>query len=131
VEETIQARIDFAIETTLSGRGYVRIVERLKRLGWSVDLYYIALPSVEMSKTRVAERVAHGGHDIPLADIERRFPRSLHNLFNSYTMIVDRCVCYLNKSRTLSVVFEQSGTDLKVYDKDAYEHLERQANFKP
>lgn len=41
-----------------------------------IELIYLALANVTLSKSRVAERVAHGGHNIPLADIERRFPRS-------------------------------------------------------
>ena len=52
------------------------MVCRLQAEGWRVELIYLALPSMEMSKLRVAERVAHGGHNIPAADIERRFARS-------------------------------------------------------
>lgn len=78
--ERIAAHEDFAFETTLAGRTYLRLVERLRTEGWRVELIYLALPSVEMSKLRVAERVAHGGHNIPVTDIERRFPRSLSHL---------------------------------------------------
>lgn len=65
MKQKIQARDDFAFETTLSGRGYLKLINRLRQRGWTVDLYYLALPSVEMSLLRVAERVRHGGHDIP------------------------------------------------------------------
>jgi len=44
-------------------------------------------------KQRVAERVAHGGHDIPSGAIKRRFPRSLNNLFNLFSQEVDHCIC--------------------------------------
>ena len=33
-----------------------------------------------MSVDRVAKRVSLGGHIIPKADIERRYPRSMHNI---------------------------------------------------
>ncbi len=69
----------FAFETTLSGRGYLKLIRELRAGGWQVELIYLALPSVEMSRLRVTERVAHGGHAIPDVDIVRRFPRSLHN----------------------------------------------------
>lgn len=75
VERHIQARHDFGFETTLAGRGYLRLIRRLKTNGWRVELIYLALPNVEMAKLRVAERVSHGGHDIPVPDIERRFLR--------------------------------------------------------
>ena len=80
IEERIAAHEGFAFETTLAGRTYLRLVERLHTEGWRVELLYLALPSVEMSKLRVAERVAHGGNNIPVTDIERRFPRSLSHL---------------------------------------------------
>ncbi|SDH14410.1 hypothetical protein [Nitrosomonas sp. Nm132] len=82
IEENIKRRENFAFETTLSGRSYLRLINRLRRDGWQVELIYLALPNIGMSKMHVAERVAHGGHNIPLRDIERRFSRSLGNFIN-------------------------------------------------
>ncbi|CAL4866478.1 hypothetical protein MMA231_00720 [Asticcacaulis sp. MM231] len=107
VEAQIRSQEDFAVETTLSGRGYLKLIDRLKAYGWSVDLYYLALPDVSLSKKRVAERVAHGGHDIPAVDIERRFPRSLHNLLNDYRMRVDRCVCLMNGDERVNKILSR------------------------
>jgi predicted ABC-type ATPase len=89
IELHVTAGRDFAFETTLSGRGYLRLVRRLRLAGWRVELLYLALPNVEMSRLRVAERVEHGGHSIAPADIARRFPRSLRNLFDVYGGEVD------------------------------------------
>src|SRR6185295_13953176 len=82
IEQHIAEAREFAFETTLSGRGYLRLVRRLRSDGWRVELLYLALPSAELSRLRVAERVAHGGHSIADADIARRFPRSLRNLLD-------------------------------------------------
>ncbi len=49
-----------------------------------------------MSKLHVVERVAHGGYNT-IRDIERRFPRSLYNLFNTFSHSVDRCICFMNE----------------------------------
>jgi len=65
IEEHMSAKEDFAFETTLSGRSYLRLIQRLQAEGWQVGLIYLALPSVELSTLRVAERVAHGGHRTP------------------------------------------------------------------
>lgn len=126
VEARIAALEDFAIETTLSGRSYLKLIERLRGDGWTVELYYLALPDVDVSKARVAERVRHGGHNIPAADIERRFPRSLRNLFESYRMAVDKCFCYFSAGDTLKLVFEQAGAQPVIFDQGRYEQLERQ-----
>lgn len=109
IERHITARRDFGFETTLAGRSYLRLIRRLRAEGWKVELIYLALPNAEMAKLRVAERVSHGGHDIPAADIERRFLRSLENLFTEYASLVDRTVCSLNSGETPEVVFTQQG----------------------
>ena len=114
IERHIQARRDFGFETTLAGRGYLRLIRRLQAAGWRVELIYLALPSAEMAKLRVAERVSHGGHDIPIPDIERRFLRSLENLFEDYVLQVNRTVCFLNSGETPEIVFTQQGEHREV-----------------
>ena len=124
IERHIQARHDFGFETTLAGRGYVRLIRRLKATGWRVELIYLALADVEMAKRRVAERVADGGHDIKPPDIERRFGRSLDNLFGAYAMEVDRTVCFLNTSETPERVFTQTGDQREVLKPAVLESLQ-------
>jgi predicted ABC-type ATPase len=109
IEACIRQREDFAFETTLAGRAYLKLIARLRAEGWRVELVYLALPSVELSRFRVAERVAHGGHNIPATDIERRFPRSLANLLNLFSHQVDTCRCFMNSGTAPELVFEQYG----------------------
>jgi predicted ABC-type ATPase len=123
IEEHIASREDFAFETTLAGRTYLRLIERMQKDGWQVELIYLALPSVEMSKLRVAERVAHGGHNIPQQDIERRFPRSLHNLLHAFSHAVNRCVCFMNDGANPVLVFEQQGENRDIIDELYYHQM--------
>lgn len=109
VRRHVQARHDFGFETTLAGRGHLRLIRRLKTSGWRIELIYLALPDAEMAKLRVAERVRHGGHDIPVPEIERRFRRSIENLFGAYASLVDRTVCFLNSGEMPEIVFTQQG----------------------
>jgi predicted ABC-type ATPase len=127
VEAHVTARQDFGFETTLAGRGYLRLIRRLRADGWRVELLYLALPSVELSRLRVAERVRHGGHDIPAKDIERRFPRSLRNLLDHYSVAVDACQCYINHSQEPELVFEQRGNSRNVVHRGYYQHLIQEA----
>lgn len=53
IDSAIRAGEDFAFETTLSGRTYLRLVSRLRGAGWRVELIYLALPSAELSRLRV------------------------------------------------------------------------------
>ena len=128
IKEAMDRRDNFAFETTLAGRSYLRLIQQLRQDGWRVELIYLALPSVEMSKSRVAERVAHGGHNIPTKDIERRFPRSLHNLLEQFGHVVDHCLCFMNMGELPELVFEQTGSDRKIFQPDTYKSLMAEAN---
>jgi predicted ABC-type ATPase len=124
VEAHITARHDFGFETTLAGRGYLRLIRQLRADGWRVELLYLALPSVELSRLRVAERVSHGGHYILAKDIERRFPRSL---LDHYSVAVDACQCLINHSQEPELVFEQRGHSRNVVHPGYYQHLIQEA----
>ena len=109
IDNCVQQRDDFSFETTLAGRIYLKLVNHLRAEGWRAELIYLALPSIEMSKLRVAERVAHGGHDIPEVDIERRFSRSLANLLEMFSHQVDACRRFMNSGPVPMLVFQQQG----------------------
>ncbi len=123
IEAQITKRQDFAFETTLSGRGYLELIKRIKIANWQVQLIYLALPSVEMSKMRVLERVTHGGHNIPEATIERRFPRSLHNLFSKYSYAANQTVCFLNRGTAPELVFTQEGEQRQIMNTELFKQL--------
>lgn len=129
IERCLEGREDFAFETTLSGRSYLRLIDRLIREGWHVELIYLALPNVQMSHVRVAERVAHGGHSIPAEAIERRFSRSLYNLLTLYASRVHRARCYLNSGDAPVAVFVQQGAQVEVLEQASYLHLRREAGL--
>jgi predicted ABC-type ATPase len=129
MDACIRRRENFAFETTLSGRGYLKLVQRLRREGWRVELIYLALPSAEMSRQRVAERVAHGGHAIDDADVARRFPRSLFNLLTAYACAVDSTLCYLNTGAAPELVFEQQGQERHIYHPELFAHLIHKAGL--
>jgi predicted ABC-type ATPase len=127
LEARIASRDSFAFETTLAGRSYLRLVERLRQQGWRVELIYMALPSAEMSALRVAERVAHGGHNISQSDILRRFPRSLRHLLHDFSSRVDRCTCFMNHTARPVLVFEQNGLTRTIHDPSWYQLLLNEA----
>ncbi|WP_323012723.1 Zeta toxin family protein [Castellaniella sp.] len=120
---------NFAFETTLSGRGYLRLVDRLMQSGWRVEMSYLALSNVQLSHDRVAERVAHGGHGIPTEAIERRFARSLYNLFELYAPRVSLTRCYLNSQDNPDLVFTQQGNHVEILDDAVYRHLRNEAGL--
>jgi len=70
-------RVSFTLETTLAGNGAASILRRAKDVGYSTFLVYVSLGDPELHIERVRIRVSQGGHNIPDADIRRRYERSL------------------------------------------------------
>jgi predicted ABC-type ATPase len=70
----------FAVETTLSGKNYLRMMLEARRIGFEVVLVYIGTENVELNLARIRNRVLTGGHDVPEADVRRRYQRSFENL---------------------------------------------------
>lgn len=127
IEDCIGAQQDFAFETTLAGRTYLKLVDRLKAAGWRVELIYLALPNAEFSRLRVAERVKHGGHNIPAADIVRRFPRSLYNLLYLFSSRVHQTICFMNNGNAPILIFEQVGPQRDIQRADILDLLLKEA----
>lgn len=97
-EACILAGQSFAQETTMSGNSTARLIGRAKAAGFRIDLRYVGLKSADIHETRVAKRVEEGGHSVPVADIQRRYYRSLAALPGILAK-VDRATLYDNSSR--------------------------------
>lgn len=96
VESCFQRGDNFAIETTLSGRGYLKHIKRWREAGYQVTLMFLSINDVNISIERVARRVAQGGHNIPVPVIQRRFKAGLALLHSDYRHVVDEWLLYDN-----------------------------------
>lgn len=96
IASSVKRGENFALETTLSGLSYLRHIEHWKTYGYSVSLYFLALPSAELAVARVAERVRQGGHNIPESVIRRRFASGLRNFDDHYKTRVNTWAKYDN-----------------------------------
>lgn len=83
------AEDSFAFETTLSGRGYARMIPKWREAGYRVELFFLSLPSAQFAIERVAQRVRQGGHNIPQDVIERRFVSGMDHFESIYKPLVD------------------------------------------
>jgi predicted ABC-type ATPase len=80
LERAVAERLDFAFETTLGGSTMTKILADAAAAGFEVRIFYVGLASPELHIARVRQRVQAGGHDIPEADILRRWRHSRMNL---------------------------------------------------
>ncbi len=82
LEKAIRQRLDFAFETTLGASTMPALLREAAESGIDVYLWYVGLENTELHLERVRARVARGGHDIPEADIRRRYEHSRLNLIH-------------------------------------------------
>lgn len=78
--EHIHKRQSFAVETALSGQGYLRLMIEARACDFEVVLVYIGTENVELNLARIRDRVLAGGHNVPEVDVRRRYTRSFENL---------------------------------------------------
>jgi predicted ABC-type ATPase len=86
----------FAFETTLADRNFARSVPQWRVAGYRVTLWFLSLPSPEAAIMRVAERVAQGGHSVPVEVVRRRFRAGWSNFETVYKPVVDGWLLYDN-----------------------------------
>ena len=107
---------DFALETTLSSKSYVRFIQKAHESNYKVTLVFVYLKSVELAKQRVAERVRKGGHNIEPLVIERRYYAGLKNLKELYISKCDDWMIFDN-STTLQIVAQGNyDTAIEIYN---------------
>jgi predicted ABC-type ATPase len=80
VIQCIDAGENVAVETVLSSDKYEPIIAHAHKNRYEVGLIYLALASAKVSKARVANRLAGGGHPVPEDRIPARWQRSLDRL---------------------------------------------------
>jgi predicted ABC-type ATPase len=90
VDECVRRRETFGLESTLSGKTYVRLLQHARSVGYEIELHYLWLSKPAQAIARVRQRVRLGGHDVPVSDIRRRFTRSLAHLFKDYLPLASR-----------------------------------------
>ncbi len=106
VQACFQRGESFAIETTLSGKGYLKHIKRWREAGYQVSLIFLSLNDVNISIERVAKRVAQGGHNIPTPVIKRRFKSGLELFHSHYKQTVNQWLLYDN-STEVKVLLER------------------------
>ena len=102
----------FAFESTLSGTTYVRLLKQAKRRGFKLYLHYLWLPTPAIAIARVRERVKKGGHDVPEADVRRRFGRSLQHFHDDYAPLADRWAVWDNEISPPQLIVESESCSL-------------------
>jgi len=121
MDELLQKGETFAFETTLATKSYKQKIEWAQANDYEVTLLFFWLDSPNIAKKRVAQRVAEGGHNIPLETIERRYYNGIANLFTIYIDMVDICYIFDNsEGRKELIAQKERHKDIVIYNNDKF-----------
>jgi predicted ABC-type ATPase len=127
IEILSQAGVDFGFETTLAGRGWVPLLQRLRERGYRLHLFFLWIPGPELALTRIEQRVRAGGHFIPEEVVRRRFARGLRNLFQIYAPIFDTCLIFDSSGNSPEMVMLNVADQHLVFDRELWGRIQEEA----
>jgi predicted ABC-type ATPase len=128
IKEFSRVKKTFGFESTLSGRGFLSTVAKLKKRGFRVALYYLWLPSPKVAIARVKGRVKLGGHHVPSPDIRRRFQRSLENL-PAYVALADEFFLFDASTCPATPVFSKTMGGVRIEKTDIFQKISHHLNL--
>lgn len=123
IDELSSRGVDFAFETTLAGKTYVKHFQSLKEKGYRLHLFFLWVPTSQLAIARIRDRVAEGGHDVPVEDIKRRFERSIENLFKVYLLFLDTWMLFDNSGIKPRLIVRNNNGDRDIFDKDLFQKI--------
>ncbi len=125
IREYAERGVDFAFETTLSGKSYANLSKELKTKGYALHLFFLWIPSPELAIGRIKDRLTEGGHHVPAEDVRRRFLRGVRNFFEIYESLLDRWVLFDNSKTKPILIAKRRNGHLEVFDQKLFDMIQR------
>ncbi len=119
-QNILESGKNLAMETTLSGIFHLKMIENAKSYGYKIVLIYTFLNNPKVCINRIKVRVKMGGHNIPDADVYRRYKRSKNNFLNLYNKKVDEWGLYYNGENVFIKIAQGINGHIDIFDKDLY-----------
>jgi len=94
-EKCLENRSSLIFETVLSAPDKIDFIQRAKQQDYFIRLFFIGTDNPQINALRIAQRVMHGGHDVPIQKIISRYYKSIANCI-LLSKIVDRLYVYDN-----------------------------------
>lgn len=130
IADCSRRKVNFAFETTLSGKSYLNLFRRIKQHGYEIHMFFLWIPTVKLALARISDRVRKGGHDIPEHDVRRRFARGLKNLFHAYRPLFDTWSIFDNSTSHPEQVFRVTKDGIVIKNQLKYSTILKQAGYK-
>jgi predicted ABC-type ATPase len=117
------AGVDFGFEITMLGVTYLKYFEMLKEKGYKIHIFFLWIPSSQLAVARAKDRVAQGGHNVPVQDIKRRFERSTEKFFKQYRLLADQWMLFNNEQSKPKLIARKQNAHIDVIDEELFDAI--------
>ena len=128
IYEFARRGVDFAFETTLSGKSYAGLLRDLKAKGYALHLFFLWIPTPELAIARIKDRVTEGGHHVPAEDVRRRFTRSIRNFYGLYQPLFNTWMFFNNSGVKPVLIAKGKNGYIETVDKDLFAAIQKGGN---
>lgn len=105
--ELLEARVSFAVESTLASRSLLQIIVRANHADYLTRLIFLFTATPQINEFRVKQRVMQGGHNVDTDTIRRRHTLGLRYLPD-----------YVEACHEVIVFDAQQGTSSEIFRKE-------------
>jgi len=116
-----EERLNFAIETTFSGKIWKSMIDDFKKSNYSITVFFIYLDTPEEAIERIWVRINKKGHYISKDVVYRRYFRSIRNFWLIYKKLVDEWFLINNSCDTPFLVAHGRRKDFSLMDENSFE----------
>lgn len=95
----------------------------LKENGYKINIFFLWIPNTQLAVARVKDRVAQGGHNVPIVDIKRRFRRSIERFFRDYRLLADKWVLFNNADIVPKIIAKKRNAYMEVLNRDLFSKI--------
>lgn len=130
IKEYAESNVDFGFETTMSGVTYLKYFKILKEKGYSINIFFLWINSAQLAIARVKDRVAEGGHNVPIEDIKRRFERSITRFFYEYRLLADQWILFNNAETIPKIIARKQNAHVEIIDQKLFAKIIKNVGVK-
>ena len=130
IKEYSKNGIDFGFETTMSGVTYIKYFKMFKEKGYKINIFFLWIPDSQLAVARIKDRVAQGGHNVPVKDIKRRFKRSMENFFKQYRLLADKWILFNNAESKPKIIAKKQNAHVDIVDSDLFDDITKKLGVK-
>ena len=116
------------VESTLAGLSLKKSLAAAAQNNFTVSVFFVYLDSAELCIERVAARVAKGGHDVPPADVRRRFARSNRNFWNVYRTLANDWFLFFNAGDSFEQIANGDRSGVIIVDEARFNQWQKMAS---